>query len=151
MIYLLPELIKESQRESVKERGRFSDTKREKKGDLSCQRGEMVRNEGGRREELLKGKEETQLKMSEDERSLFRLMDNKEQQFEETEEQSRGVETGGGEREVKLSAGVRPRDDDSAQTDSDHRICSSHSWEVHRQKPMKSLSLGVFRGTFGSN
>lgn len=143
MIYLLPELIKESQRESVKERGRFSDTKREKKGDLSCQRGEMVM--------MLKGKEETQLKMSEDERSLFRLMDNKEQQFEETEEQSRGVETGGGEREVKLSAGVRPRDDDSAQTDSDHRMCSSHSSEVHRQKPMKSLSLGVFRGTFGSN
>lgn len=84
-----------------------------------------MREEEGR--SCWRGKEETQLKMSEDERSLFRLMDNKVEQFEETEEQS-GVE-GWRRVEVEQSAGVRPRDGDSAQTDSNHRKCFSNSFE----------------------
>lgn len=72
----------------LKKEGDSAIHREKKKGGLSCQRGEMVRNEGGGGEELLKGKEETQLKMSEDERSLFRLMDDKVEQCEETEEQS---------------------------------------------------------------
>lgn len=55
--YLLPELIRDSERERVlKKEGDSAIQREEKKGDLSCQRGEMVRNEGGGGEELLKGK-----------------------------------------------------------------------------------------------